>query len=56
MRWAEVFRPLLRGTLLEVADEGKKRARVQGIAPKGKLFLWADAIASYAYGTYHGEQ
>jgi len=55
MSWAEVYHPLLRKTLPEVADEGAKRAKAVGIAPKGNLFLWADAIASYAYGKYHGE-
>jgi hypothetical protein len=56
VNWAEVFHPQLRETLIEFADEGKNCAGAQGIAPKGKLFLWADAIASHAYGSYHGER
>jgi hypothetical protein len=55
LRWVDVFHPLLRETLIEVAAEGRARAKTQGIMPKGKLFLWADAIASHAYGRYHGE-
>jgi hypothetical protein len=55
IRWAEVFHPLLRGTLTEVAAEGRRRAETQGIVPRGSMFLWADAIASYAYGSYHDE-
>jgi len=55
MRWAEIYHPLLRETLIDVAAEGKNRAKPLGIATRGKVFLWADAIASYAYGRYHGE-
>ncbi len=55
MRWADEYHPKLRQTLIDVAVEGKNRANTQGIMPDGKLFLWADAIASYAYGRYHGE-
>ena len=57
MRWAEVYHPLLRATLIEVAEEGVNRAKAVGIVvPKGKLFLWADAIASYAYDGYYGKK
>jgi len=56
IRWAEVYRPLLCGTLIEVAADGRDRAKTQGIMPRVKLFLWADAIASFAYGRYHGEE
>lgn len=56
VNWAEVYHPQLRDTLIEGAEEGAKRAKAVGISPKGSLFLWADAIASYPYGNYHGEQ
>jgi hypothetical protein len=56
MRWAEVYHPLLRETLIEVAEEGASRAKAAGVIPKGKLFLWADAIASYAFDGYHGKK
>jgi hypothetical protein len=55
MRWADVYHPLLRDTLIEVAAEGKTHAQPQGITASDNVFLWADAIASYAYGRYHGE-
>lgn len=57
VNWAEVYHSQLRETLIEVAEEGANRANAKGIVvPTDKLFLWADAIASYAYGNYHGEK
>jgi hypothetical protein len=55
MRWADVYHPLLRDTLIAVAAEGETRAMPLGITASDNMFLWADAIASYAYGQYHGE-
>jgi hypothetical protein len=53
-RWAEEYHPALGDTLTEVAAEGEIRASALGITvPKGNLFLWADAIATYAYDSYH---
>lgn len=55
VRWADEYHPKLQRTLIDVATEGLNRANPQGTMPDGKLFLWADAIASHAYGRYHGE-
>lgn len=55
MRWAEVYHPILRETLIEVASEGRQLAEQENVPPGDEVFLWADAIASYAYGRYHGE-
>jgi hypothetical protein len=56
MRWAEVYHPRIWETLVEVAAEGEDRVRTQEIVvPAGKRFLWADAIAAYAYDSYHGK-
>jgi hypothetical protein len=52
--WADEFHPLLSRTLVEVGSEGRSRARAEWI-PREQQFLWADAVASYAYGAYHGE-
>lgn len=54
--WAAVYHPLIQQTLYEVATEGRNRAKAQGITVQnGRLFLWADAIAAYAYDSYHGK-
>lgn len=55
MRWADEFHPRLPETLIEVVEESRSHAQAEGISPEGKLFLWADAIASHAYGRYHDE-
>lgn len=54
IRWADVYHPRLRATLIEVAAEGRKLAKQESITPSDEVFLWADAIASYAYDRYHG--
>ena len=56
INWAEPFHPMLGAPLLEIAAEGRARASRGDLdVVPGYRFLWADAIASYAYGTYHGE-
>jgi hypothetical protein len=56
INWAEPFHPLLGAALLEIAAEGRERASKGNLdVPPGYRFLWADAIASHAYGSYHGE-
>jgi hypothetical protein len=53
-RWAEEYHPVLGGTLTEVGAEGGRRVKAEGITvPKGNLYLWADAIATYAYDSFH---
>jgi hypothetical protein len=55
LNWADVYHPLLRESLIQVAEEGRKLAKIENITPGDEVFLWADAIASYAYGEAHGE-
>lgn len=51
--WTDAFHPELSPSLLAVADEGATIARKAGEMPGEIRYLWADAIASAAYGKYH---
>jgi len=42
-------------SLTRVAEIGRALATNAGIRPGDVSYLWADAIASHLYGTYHGE-
>jgi hypothetical protein len=41
--------------LTRVSEIGRGLARNAGIEPGDVPYLWADAIASFFYGSYHGE-
>jgi len=41
--------------LTRVAEIGGSLARKAGVIQGDISYLWADAIASYLYGAYHGE-
>lgn len=53
MNWADVFHPLLRDSLIKVAEEGGRLSRRANVMPGNIVFLWADAIASEVYSRYH---
>jgi hypothetical protein len=41
--------------LTRVSEIGRGLARKAGVEPGDVSYLWADAIASYLYGAFHGE-
>ena len=51
--WAEAYHPLLLDSLIDVAKDADTFCKKEGVSPGTVTFLWADAIAGFAYGKYH---
>ena len=51
--WANAYHPELSPSLLSLANAGSALAKKAGVIPGEISYLWADAIASAAYGKYH---
>jgi len=50
--WAEIHAKL-DVALTHVAKLGRERAKSANVAPGNIIYIWADAIASHLYGSYH---
>jgi hypothetical protein len=51
--WANAYHPELSPSLLSLANAGSALAMKADVIPGEISYLWADAIASAAYGKYH---
>lgn len=51
--WQDAYHPELGPELKRVAEDGANAASNRGVVPGDVPYLWADAIASYAFDFYH---
>lgn len=56
MNWADVYHPLLKEPLRQIADEGGTISKKAGVTAGELSYLWADAIASEVYDQYHSRK